>query len=98
MGGGEERMALGIMQEQQRPAAQYLAGTPDQAAWDQVIGVHRFLVPIEVEGGRWLAWLRLLGRPKPRRPGASASVSVSSPPARATCERNRSVCRYLYAR
>src|SRR5713101_2387880 len=38
MGGGEERMAFAIMQEQQRSAAQDLARAPDQAAGDQTIG------------------------------------------------------------
>jgi hypothetical protein len=69
MGGGEERMAFAIMQEQQRSAAQDLARAPDQAAGDQMIGVHRFLVPIQVEGGWWLAWLRRCARPEPGGPG-----------------------------
>ena len=59
--GGEERMTFCIVQEQQRSAAQNLAGESDQAARDQMIGVHRLLVSIEVEGWWGLAWrLRFL--------------------------------------
>ena len=45
--GGEEGMAFRVVQEQQRPAAQDLAGASDQAARDQVIGVHWLLVSIQ---------------------------------------------------
>jgi hypothetical protein len=55
-------MTVGIMQEQQCPAPQDLAGAPDQTAWDQMVGVHGFLVPIEVEGRWQLVWLRRFPR------------------------------------
>ena len=72
MGGGEEGMPAGIMQEQQCSAAQDLARAPDQAAGDQMIGIHRFLVSIEVEDGWWLAWLRRCTRPELGGPGGKA--------------------------
>lgn len=57
-------MALRVVQEQQCPAAQDLARAPNQAAGDQVVGVDGFLVPIQIEGGRWVAGLLWLHRPE----------------------------------
>src|SRR5690242_7384069 len=94
LGGGEKGMPLGIMQEQQRPAAQHLAGAPHQATWDQVIGVDGLLMSIHVHGTRWLAWLLRLHRPEgggPLRQGIGQCFV-------ATWERNRSVCQKPEAR
>jgi hypothetical protein len=67
--GGEEGMALRVMQEQQRPATQDLARAPDQAAGDQAVGVNGFLVSIQVQG-RWWVTVRLrLHGPQRSRPG-----------------------------
>src|SRR5512135_1708862 len=64
MRGGEEGMALGIVKEQQCPATQHLARAPHQAAGDQMVCGDGFLVSIQVEGGGWLTWLRLLLQPE----------------------------------
>src|SRR5262249_46259615 len=54
MGGRQERMALGFMQEQEGAAAQDFAGAPNHATRKETVAVHWFSVPIQVENGHRL--------------------------------------------
>lgn len=60
MGGDEQRMALGIMQQQERSAPQDDAQPPDQPTREEQITVDRFAVTIEI-AGQCLQMVRVVG-------------------------------------
>ncbi len=81
------------MQQQEGASAQHFAGAPDESARKQMLAEDRLAVPIHVRSAG--AGLPGGGAPTDQSlevQAARASVSVSSPPERATWERNRSVC------
>src|SRR6266702_5458916 len=52
MGGHTQGMALLVVQQQERSAAQNHAQTPDQSAWDEHLTVDRLAVSIHIAGQR----------------------------------------------
>ena len=90
MGGGEQRMARRIMQQHQRPTAKRFPGAANQATGNQVAAIHRFLVPIHVEGGDRLVQVYYFRQPELRSPSGQCIRQCLGSPARATSERNRS--------
>ena len=71
MGSDEQGMAVLVVQQQERPAAQNHAQTPNQSAWDEHLTVDRLAVSIYIAGQRAgvfgfscaLGWMKDAGGP-----------------------------------
>ena len=97
MGSDEQGMAVLVVQQQERPAAQNHAQTPNQSAWDEHLTVDRLAVSIYRSR---VSAQACLASPVPSAgcqswvaQHARTSVKRSAPSARAICDKKASVYR-----
>ena len=98
MGGHEQGMSLLVVQQQERSAAQNHTETSDQSSWEQHIAVDRLPVAIHIAGQRRGMFGISTGlcpfcgeMPEIGGPGGQGIRERSTPSARASCDKNRSV-------